>query len=394
MRKDRFLGRFVACLEDYLHQLDVPTSFFPRKVRQVAAERLSNSDIDTSESSTPETWVKRAKIAIAKWLPFRDALTRKASNGSVGFDVAQRLNTSWARSRRGSRITVQRKPIIDARTKIFALGSCFAREIRVALRARGYDVYPKYFDLKFDPSRQQPNMLPRFDNINHYDTFVIRQEIERAITRQTYSPKDFWQLKNHPLAAWPQACTDPYRRKIYAADMDSLIDLSARLGECIADGLASADVAIITLGLTECWRNKLNGLFVCEGPKSPRDERFSLVEFFPSTYADNYANLAAIIDQLGAAYPKLQIVLTVSPVALHRTAMSEDVVVANMTSKTTLRAVAGEICRQYPNVIYWPSYEYALTQDVFEADGRHVAPHYVNRIVTSFLSAHSEDPRS
>lgn len=326
------------------------------------------------------------------WIPLFSRM-RLPSRSRAQFEVKAETNPSWPQSKRGRRITVARQPVLKHDSKIFAIGSCFAREIRVALRALDYDVYPKYFDLKFDPSRQQPNMLPRLDNINHYDTFVIRQEIERAIARRPYDAADFWQLALvRDAPEWSPVFCDPYRRKIYAADMESLVDLSTKLTHCIADGLAKADIAIITLGLTECWRNRANGLYVCDAPgwKDQNGTR-ELVEFHPSTFAENYENMAATIDQLTAAYPDLQIVLTVSPVALHRTWTSEDVVVANMTSKTTLRAVAGQICRDYPNVIYWPSYEFALSEDIFEADGRHVAPENVQRIVSAFLAAHRDE---
>ena len=274
------------------------------------------------------------------------------------------------------------------------MGSCFALEIRIKLRSLGYDVYPKYLDLPFDSRTQSPGRLPERDNINHYDTFVMRQEIERAIEGRRWSVSDFWTLMRPRIAnrkGWERACQDPYRRQIFAADMERLADASDKIGRCIDEGLAAADVIILTLGLTECWRNHANGLFVCTGPIDKYDEIMPLVEFHPSTFAENYANLNAMLDRIRAAFPLKRIVLTVSPVPLARTWTGEDVVVANLNSKSTLRAVAGQVCRERPNVVYWPSFEYGMKGDVFKEDGRHVQIDVVDRIVTAFLETHRAD---
>jgi hypothetical protein len=308
------------------------------------------------------------------------------------FEATDRPNAEWSASARGRRITVERRPLLSPGAKIFAMGSCFAVEIRKALRAQGYAVYPDYPSLSFDPRTQAPARLPERDNINHYDTFVIRQEIERALERQQWSPDGFWALERHRLTrikGWKTVHQDPYRRDIYAADPDHLADLSARLGRCIETGLESADVVIITLGLTECWQNSANGLYVALPPRDEKDEIFPRVKFRPTTFKENYENLGAIVDGIGAAYPSKQIVLTVSPVALSKTWTGEDVVVANLTSKTTLRAAVGQLCRERPQLIYWPSFEYAMGHDVFKEDGRHVREDAVERIVGAFLETHS-----
>jgi len=79
-------------------------------------------------------------------------------------------------SERGRRITVGGPRFIGPDTKIFAMGSCFAVEIRRALRQKGLAVYPDYPGITFDPATQMAGRLPERDNINHYDTFVIRQK--------------------------------------------------------------------------------------------------------------------------------------------------------------------------------------------------------------------------
>jgi hypothetical protein len=272
------------------------------------------------------------------------------------------------------------------------MGSCFAVEIRKALRAQHCTVYPDYPSMEFDPASQAPGLLPERDNINHYDTFTIRQEIERAITGGRWTEGDFWSLTppNHLRSKpWVRAYQDPYRRHIFAHDLSALVDLSDKVSACIDEGFASADVVIITLGLTECWRVKSNGRYAALGPESKEDKIFPLVEFRATGFEENYDNLRATVSAIWSAFPEKKIVFTISPVALGRTWTGEDVVQANMQSKATLRAAVGEISRRFPAVRYWPSFEYAMRGDVFKEDGRHVRDDAVRDIVTAFLEANS-----
>jgi hypothetical protein len=64
-------------------------------------------------------------------------------------------------------------------------------------------------------------------------------------------------------------------------------------------------------------------------------------------------------------------------------------VVANNYSKSVLRAVAGAIEGEFPHVTYWPSYELAMSTDIYQEDGRHVLPEGVDYIIGSFLAAHA-----
>jgi hypothetical protein len=292
-------------------------------------------------------------------------------------------------------VTVTRKPILSERTKVFAIGSCFAVEIRNALRLAGYDVYPKYRDVKIDQDSQQAGHLPARDNINHYDTFTIRQEIERAVSRTHWPDHSFWELKSRPDGCRlhvDRPYQDPLRRHFYAASADRILALRYEIDRCIDNGLADADVVIITLGLTECWRDKVSGLHACIGPENEKSESFGRLEFHASTFAENRENLKATITAIRSVYPEKKIVLTVSPVRLHRTWSGEDVVVANAMSKATLRAVAGELCRSDSSLLYWPSYELSTLADIWQTDGVHVRPNAVKHIVSRFVQASSDVP--
>jgi hypothetical protein len=89
-------------------------------------------------------------------------------------------------------------------------------------------------------------------------------------------------------------------------------------------------------------------------------------------------------DKIGAT-----LILTTSPVPLHTTFTALDVRVANMESKSRIRAAVSEFVERHPDVRYFHSYEMVMTaerqSDYFREDGRHVHRHAVNYIVSEFL---------
>lgn len=307
------------------------------------------------------------------------------------FVASDSPNRRWADSARGRRITVVRDGFIGPKTGIFAIGSCFAVELRRALRERGRKVYPDYAGLDFDPAEEAPGMVPERDNINHYDTFTIRQEIERAVAGADWDPSIFRRVEQYELKGrkrWPFAWQDPTRRHVYATSYEALVRLSAKVSRCIDEGLARADVVLISLGITEAWRIRGTDLYACMGPRDRQDERFASLEFVPSGFVENHANLKAALQALWRRYPGKKVVLTVSPVALGSTWRDEDVVVASLYGKATLRSVAGAICEEFPQVSYWPSFEFGMADDIFKEDGRHVRLDEIEGIVDAFLETY------
>ncbi len=308
--------------------------------------------------------------------------------------IVDKPNDAWVRTRRGSRLSFVREPLFAKTDRIMAIGSCFALELRLALQALGFDVLPRYASVAFDPATQKLAKLPRKDDISHFNTFTIRAEFERAFAGTHREPGDFvgYRATRQPYFESPtgEIWEDPYRKDVYAASRDGIVDLSRKIDACIRDAILQADMYVITLGLTEVWRNDANGEVVNYVPNRERDGSAPGFTFEQSTYEQNADNMRAICTLLREHFPHRKIVLTVSPVALSRTFSGQDIIVANMESKSTLRAVAGVIAREFESVTYWPSYEIALTRDVFKPDGRHVTPDGVRAIVDQFLEVHMD----
>ena len=301
------------------------------------------------------------------------------------------VNDAWERSARGTSITVRRTPLITRRSKAMALGSCFAVEIRAVLRREGFAVLPGYFDLRIDLDHERVGRLPERDNVNHYDTFSIRHEFEQAFGERAGAGRDdFWPIESPAVhdsvgLAGDRLFQNPFRKRVFADSIEGLTRISGALDACIGEAIASADVYVITLGMIETWRDTRSGRYLCRRPDA---EHMDDCEFVLSDFAANLDNMRRVCSLLARHRPGRPVILTVSPVSIARTYSGRDIVVANTETKSLLRAVAGQIEREFDDVVYWPSYEIALREDIFAEDGRHISPRGVRKVVEAFLEAH------
>lgn len=152
----------------------------------------------------------------------------------------------------------------------------------------------------------------------------------------------------------------------------------------------TADLVIITLGLTETWFDRTTRLALAETP-SPRllkqyPDRFGckLLTYLECTSV--LKSIYTILRQYGQ--PNLKIVVTVSPVAMERTFSGQDIIVANMMSKSTLRSAAGAFAAAMDDVDYFPSYKAAMLSQpdlVWMQDRRNVTDLLVNRVIGEFI---------
>ena len=70
--------------------------------------------------------------------------------------------------------------------------------------------------------------------------------------------------------------------------------------------------------------------------------------------------------------------------SLGATFTDADVFLATMESKSTLRAVAGQLAAEFDRVHYFPSYEICQMGNPFSPDGRHVRSDVVAMIVATY----------
>jgi ADP-ribose pyrophosphatase YjhB (NUDIX family) len=252
--------------------------------------------------------------------------------------------------------------LIGPATKVATIGSCFASELASMMKKTGI------------VGGMHPGGL-------FYSTATIRQEMERLAGGWT-------ERAGEPSWAVPGGFVDPFRDygTTHADEAVLLADRSA--ADAAADELfRDAKVVVATLGLIETFRNPATGN-TYRGIPHPAVYPSVGAEFHRLTVTDMLSDLerirAVVRDTLGAT-----LVLTTSPVPLHTTFTAHDVRVANMESKSRIRAAVSECVERYPDVRYFHSYEMVVTaerqSDYFREDGRHVHRHAVKYIVSEFL---------
>ena len=304
----------------------------------------------------------------------------------------------WPDFFKGPSVTADPRKLLVPGGAVFTMGSCFALEVRRAMTKMGFATYPSYSAVAVEPGVEMFDKIPEGQEMPaHYDTFTMRQEFEAAFGIWNDREKGYWEVSGRPANKLLQADTvyqDPFRKAVFAHTRERLAALSNRITDVVREGIERSNVIVLTLGLTEVWQHKETGRYICRPPTAGYGGGAGLARFKASRFLENYENVKAILDLLFARYPDKHVVISVSPVRLEATYRPLDIGTANLESKSILRAVAGQIASEYPErVLYFPSYEIAMlelgattgTTTVFEPDGRHVQPAFVQRIIEAFV---------
>ncbi len=278
---------------------------------------------------------------------------------------------------------------IDKRTKVATAGSCFAQHIARHLKRSGYSYYVAEPGHPILPAsvRSRHNyglFSARYGNI--YTARQLWQLIERAYGR--FLPAEaIWQQSD-------QVFLDPFRPTTqpggYLSRDELIADREQHLA-AVRTMFESLDVFVFTLGLTECWRSRIDGAVfpLCPGVEGGTFDP-AKHEFYNQTVDDVVADLTAFRQALSSVNPAAQIVLTVSPVPLVATAEpGAHVLSATTYSKSVLRVAAETMRRDCDNVHYFPSYEIitgAFNRGAYFAeDLRNVVEDGVSHVMRLFM---------
>ncbi len=284
-------------------------------------------------------------------------------------------------------------------------GSCFANEVRNSLSELGVSTLPK-LTLQFAEHVSQRSFeIPSWGcyderiHLQYYNPGSLAQELLRSIGQFSEADHEVWMSQDtHGGELW----ADPYKRFLYADSHEALLRARAVLNSQITHALQTADSVILTLGLTEAFCTEWKH-FACLPPVIPdrRAHRASTFHFLD--FNTSYGLMRNALGAFLSSFPTKQIIITTSPIPLDRTFRSIDIAVANCESKSILRAVCGQLEREFENVFYFPSYELVMTDSSsWEEDGRHVSSKKVREIMTDFIesnlgikaaSADSGDPK-
>ena len=318
-----------------------------------------------------------------------------------------------------------------------ALGSCFADEIRLWLRAKGYRVNDDFRSGKSYPHLEDSAVPLLQCSAGLVNTFVLLQQFEWAFEGRTFDD-DIWRGSKGSIAL-PTEAARLRTREMFAA----------------------TSLFVVTLGLAEVWfqrrseRAKMattapaaasDGTPLPQGEeRRARDGSENIAEtaqgswldgcdvlwravpsdvydparhgFRVTTVAENVANLRRLVSLVREHVPGASIVFTLSPVPLAATFRGVSCVTANSASKAILRAAVDELLREHgvggggggadgsssssgqgsssrssegsgdsPGLYYWPAYEMVKEgfADPYLDDGRHPKPEVISAILELF----------
>ena len=254
-------------------------------------------------------------------------------------------------------------PFVSQASVFMTLGSCFACNLGVRLRAAGHQV--------------------NFEEIG--------EEVN-----STYANRYLLDWIEHGPSEGPAATME----EVYGPAMRE------RLGRAIA----STDVFVLTIGVAPCFFHHQSGdfMFSTMASNTASDRIAEVSVMRTTTVEENADNIRRIIEAVRRiAGRPIKLVLTVSPVPLQGTTEFSSAVIADCISKSTLRLACQEVLAARPEgVFYWPSFEIvrwlgphfgAAQPDVYGAhDGntRHVSPWLVDIIVDLFLEHFAATPEA
>jgi hypothetical protein len=246
------------------------------------------------------------------------------------------------------------KPFITKTTRITAFGSCFAARISDYLSERGYLVLGGDLGLAAHIVRFGEGMV---------NTFAIRQQIEWGLGDREF-PENLWFGPNKEIAT-----VDPEVRQ--------------QTHEIIT----TADVFIITLGLSEIWYDKQSGdAFWRAIPAEIFDNKKH--GFRLSTVDENVNNIRAVHKCIRRSRPEVAIIFTLSPIPLAATFRPISCLTANTVSKAILRVAIDQFMTSVDdaNVYYFPSYEiiHEMFPDWRLENNRHPRPEAIRFVMNTF----------
>jgi len=251
---------------------------------------------------------------------------------------------------------VTRAKIISPQEKVATMGSCFAQHLAKHINKSGLDYFiaeqaPTGMDEREAAENNYGVFSARYGNI-----YTVRQAVQlfdRAFG--LFRPQDKAWLRRD--GRW----VDPFRPQIEPTGFDSPEDVIAEATAHLAhvrDVFTNCQWLVFTLGLTEGWRSRSDGATyplapgVSGGTYDP-----SKHEFINFSLNEVWHDLEGFIEKILSVNPKVQILLTVSPVSLMATYESRHVLSSTVCSKSILRAAADQAERKFPQAIYFPSYE-------------------------------------
>lgn len=280
---------------------------------------------------------------------------------------------------------------IDQSAGIATAGSCFAQHISRHMKAKGFSV------IDYEPG---------LDGISDDLRKKFGYGLYSARYGNIYTPRHLLQLSLEALGklepedfAWRKGGRwyDALRPSVEPEGLPSAGAVRSHRNYHLAQVrrvLSDARVFVFTFGLTEAWLNRRTGTVYPTAPGTiAGDYDPDVYEFKNFTFNEVMNDFLAFRELIRGVNQDVKFILTVSPVPLTATATEQHVLQATVHSKSVLRAVAGELYANCPDVDYFPSYELVASHVsrgfFFDANLRTVNDAGVDVVMKYFFGEHS-----
>jgi hypothetical protein len=265
---------------------------------------------------------------------------------------------------------------IENGASVFTIGSCFARNIEETLQPLHYKLPTMAFSAPKSEWGARSNGL-----LNEYNPGTIAQRIRNALEGVDHSLQTI------------VASGGLYADLMLIGGADVTRERAMERRREIFDvyvNLKTTHYVIITLGFIEAWFDNQTSLFINRMP--PLSFRASDPNRFIFKLLDVSESLALLEPAIGALCDNgIKVIMTVSPVPIQSTFTASDCVTANEYSKSVLRVCAELLCKRFPYVDYFPSYEIARSGGLanYLDDNLHVKQEVVEKITALMLKKYS-----
>jgi hypothetical protein len=286
---------------------------------------------------------------------------------------------------------------LHSQLNVATAGSCFAQHISRYLRKNGFvvmDVEPAPPQLLEKDREAQGYGLysARYGNI--YTVHQLLQLAKEAFGE--FVPADIVWKKN---GKYYDALRPSIPQEGFSSAEELRVSRSSHLLK-VKELFETMDVFIFTLGLTEAWVHRDSGTVFPTAPEtiagvfSEQDYVFKNYNFQEILVA--FKEFIELVERSRKPGPNLRVMLTVSPVPLTATASGRHVLQASTYSKSVLRAVAGQLSSENPEIDYFPSYEIitnpAAKSSFYKENLRTATDEGVAAVMQVFFEQHSNGP--
>ena len=292
---------------------------------------------------------------------------------------------------------VRNSCFINKETKIISFGTCFAQYISSYLKSHDYN----YLDYEPAPPGLSINRVKDFGyglySARYGNIYTVSQFYQLVLELSglfVADSSDIWK-KNHRYFDSFRPTVEPNG---FLSEIDVISQRSHHLTN-VKNLISDCDIIILTLGMTECWKDSVRNVIYPHAPGlycgTYDSSRYSLDNPSLESLQVMFSHTIELL--LGLRSNRIfSLILSLSPVPLTATATEDHVLIANTLAKSKLRVLCDWVTSKFGFATYFPSYELVLNPSCmpnsFNSNLRTVAPSTVevvmNHFSNVFLNSH------